>query len=331
MLTSGAALIFLILALLCAAVLWSVFAFARDLGASRRRLEGVSRVVETASGPIEYAEAGDGAPMLISHGAGGGFDQGLDLGQPLVSRGFRVIAMSRFGYLRTPSAANPSAAIQADAHAHLMDALGISRAAILGASAGAPSAMQFAIRHPHRCAALVLLVPLAFKPPDAGASMPTMSPWAEKLLMTIVGSDLVFWLASKFARRLVIKTVLGTPPQIVALASQEEQARVFRIMQTIQPISSRIRGILNDARVSFSLTRFSLEKIIVPTLVMSVRDDGYVTFPGAEYTAKNIAGARFVGFETGGHLAVGRQDQVLEETANFLQTNATKTEIGGSP
>jgi pimeloyl-ACP methyl ester carboxylesterase len=52
--------------------------------------------------------------------------------------------MSRFGYLRTPLPADASAAAQADAHACLLDALGIRRAAIVGASAGAPSAMQFA-------------------------------------------------------------------------------------------------------------------------------------------------------------------------------------------
>ena len=35
------------------------------------------------------------------HGAGGGFDQGLELGD-FARAGFRVIAVSRFGYLGTP-------------------------------------------------------------------------------------------------------------------------------------------------------------------------------------------------------------------------------------
>ena len=61
-----------------------------------------------------------------------------------------------------PADASPEA--QADAHACLLDALGIPNAAVVGVSAGGPSAMQFAIRHPQRTAALVLLVPLSWRP-----------------------------------------------------------------------------------------------------------------------------------------------------------------------
>jgi pimeloyl-ACP methyl ester carboxylesterase len=59
-----------------------------------------------------------------------------------------VIAMSRFGHLRTPMPADASALAQAEAHVCLLDALGIPRAAVMGGSAGAPSALQMAIRHP---------------------------------------------------------------------------------------------------------------------------------------------------------------------------------------
>jgi len=318
MLELAAVVAFSILALLAIGLSSAYASHRRSLRASLIRLRDSSRIAETASGPIEFAEAGDGMPLLVSHGAGGGFDQGLELGRPLLSRGFRIIATSRFGYLRTPLPADSSAAAQADAHAHLMDVLGIQRAAILGASAGAPSAVQFAVRYPERCTALVLLVPLIYKPPELAASMPKVSPWAETVLMTIVGSDFVFWLASRFARDEVIKRVLGTPPEIVQRASPDEKARVRRILETIEPISSRIRGILNDARVSTSLTRYELEKITAPTLVLSVRDDGYGTFAGAAYTASKIPNARFSGYEIGGHLAVGHQTEVIEKIAQFL-------------
>ena len=79
------------------------------------------------------------------HGSGGGYDQGLDFGEPLASKGLRIIAVSRFGYLGTPLPADASAAAQADAYACLLDALKIRRAPVIGASAGAPSAMQFAL------------------------------------------------------------------------------------------------------------------------------------------------------------------------------------------
>src|SRR5690242_8650438 len=117
--------------------------YSRDIRAARARISSGSEVINTSCGPIEYAEAGTGPAVLVIHGAGGGFDQGLDLAQPLIDAGFRVIAMSRFGYLRTPMPAVASPEAQADAHACLLGALKIGRVGVIGGSAGAPSAMQF--------------------------------------------------------------------------------------------------------------------------------------------------------------------------------------------
>ncbi|MFN8007048.1 MAG: alpha/beta hydrolase [Terriglobia bacterium] len=136
--------------------------YLRDIHRAYERISTGSNIVDTPCGPIEYTTAGDGPPILVVHGAGGGFDQGMEFSAPLVQAGFRVIAMSRFGYLRTPLPADASAAAQADAHACLLDALGITKAAVIGASAGAPSSMQLALRHPERTSALVLLVPAAY-------------------------------------------------------------------------------------------------------------------------------------------------------------------------
>ncbi len=153
---------FIIVSLLVVALIGLVYwNYRGDIHQARERVSTGSQIVQTPCGPIEYAIAGDGPAVLVVHGAGGGFDQGLEFARTLAGSGFRVIAMSRFGYLRTPLPADASAAAQADAHACLLDALNLPAAAIVGASAGAPSSMQFALRHPQRCTALVLLVPAA--------------------------------------------------------------------------------------------------------------------------------------------------------------------------
>src|SRR5262245_30876223 len=114
-----------VLALAAASAAVSYGFYRRDLAAARARLRAASsELVTTPCGPIEYAAVGTGPPILLVHGAGGGFDQGLAIGAPLAARGHRVVAMSRFGYLRTPLPADASAAAQADAHACLLDALG---------------------------------------------------------------------------------------------------------------------------------------------------------------------------------------------------------------
>jgi pimeloyl-ACP methyl ester carboxylesterase len=301
---------------IAAMLAWLGQAFAKEQRANRDRLRGKSRVVETRCGPIEYAEIGSGPTVLVVHGAGGGFDQGMEFAEPIAKGGFHVVAMSRFGYLQTPMPVDASPAAQADAHVALLDALGIRRAAVLGASAGAPSAMQFALRHPDRCWGLGILVPMAFRPLTDPVVMPSHP--AQKLLMFLVGSDFVFWMSRKLARNLLIKTVLGTPPDVVDRASLEEQARVDRMLRIIQPIAPRRLGIRNDARIANTLERYELEKITTPTLVVSVHDDLYGTYPSAQYTARQISGARFVGYDRGGHLWVGHHKGVIAEILTFL-------------
>ena len=72
--------------------------YARDLANARARLVGRSSTLETSLGTIEYADVGEGEPILIVHGAGGGFDQALDMAGAqviLVKGDLRGIARAR--------------------------------------------------------------------------------------------------------------------------------------------------------------------------------------------------------------------------------------------
>jgi pimeloyl-ACP methyl ester carboxylesterase len=122
-----------------------------------RELAADSSVVETSRGPIEYAQIGEGRPVLFVHGAPGGYDE---LGAFKITHeelsGFRLIIPSRPGYLRTPLSVGKTPAEQADALLALLDKLEVQRVALVGHSGGGPVALQFALRHPDRCSALVL-------------------------------------------------------------------------------------------------------------------------------------------------------------------------------
>ena len=289
--------------------------YRRDIRRERERIESGSAVADTAAGPIEYAISGEGPPVLVVHGAGGGFDQGLEIAGPIAQSGFRVVAMSRFGYLRTPVPADASAAAQADAHAALLDALGIAKTAVVGASAGAPSAIQLALRHPDRVTALALLVPAVY-PARAAARL---SASAALALNAILQCDFLFWAGWRLAPRTMTRAVLGTPPTVLDVAGAGERSRARAVGDHILPVSVRRRGLLNDAAVVGSLPRYELERISAPTLVLALRDDLFGTWDGALYTAEHVVGARFVGYPTGGHLFVGRGKQVMEEVAGFLR------------
>jgi 2-hydroxy-6-oxonona-2,4-dienedioate hydrolase len=291
------------------------FSYGADLRRARQRVASGSRIAQTAAGPIEYTEIGQGPAVLLVHGAGGGFDQCLQLARELAGAGFRVVAMSRFGYLRTPLPPDASPAAQADAHAALLDALGIAGASIIGISAGAPSSMQFALRHPQRCSAMVLHVPLAWAPREPV----TPSPVARFVYGRVLKSDLLFWLLLKTARPLLVKTILGTPPEVVEHASAEEQRRAHALLEQILPVSERQQGLLNDGAIGTSIERFELEKIAVRTLLISLPDDLYGTFESARYSAAHMPNARFVSYANGGHAWVGHHREVLSETIAFLR------------
>jgi len=291
-------------------------AYSREIQAARARVSSRSEIVNTPCGQIEYAVAGSGPAVLVIHGAGGGFDQGLDLGQILMDRGFRVVSVSRFGYLRTPMPAVASPEAQADAHACLLEALKIGRVAVIGGSAGAPSAMQLCLRHPEMCSALALLFPIAFAPGRAQLKPP---PFFMFVIRATLHSDFLYWAATKLARDTLIKTILGTPPEDFRAAPAEDQARALEIMRHILPISQREKGIWNDAMISPAVPRYDLERMRVPTLLISAEDDLYGTFPSARYTADHIPGARLVGYPTGGHLLLGHWNEATSEVVAFLR------------
>lgn len=305
-------------AALLAAAAWLGLAYRRELAAHEARVAAGSRVVDTRCGPIEFAEAGRGPALLVIHGSGGGFDQGLALGAAHAARGWRVIAPSRFGYLRTPmpdgAGADASPAAQADHHACLLDALGVRDVALMGVSAGALSALQFAARHPQRTRALVLAVPAVYRP---GLVPPPA--WAERAMLALLGADLPFWLAARFAPDLVRRIVLATPPADYAAAGADEQRRADALMAQIQPVHRRARGLAHDTLASARAARVALETIRAPTLVIAARNDGFGLWDAARYTAAQIAGARFVGFDDGGHLMLGHERERVDAVEAFLR------------
>lgn len=300
----------------------SYFNYRRDLDTARERIATGSEVANTNCGPIEYAAIGSGAALLIVHGAGGGFDQGMDFGGSLAAHGFRVIAVSRFGYLRTPLPPDASAAAQADAHACLLDALGIKRAAVIGASAGAPSSLQFALRHPQRITGLVLLVPAVYVPRPEDAPSVVAPAATQFLFETALRSDFLFWAATRVARETLIASILATPPAVVEGASAAERTRVQQMLERILPISLRRLGLVNDGAIITTLPRYELERITAPTLAISFEDDRFGTYDSARYTAEHIKGARFVGYPSGGHVWIGHQQDVEMEIVQFLKRRA---------
>ncbi len=292
-------------------------AYRTELNAAKRRLESGNKL----AGSIEYGESGDGPPVLVIHGAGGGFDQGLALGRTFLGDDYRVIAPSRFGYLGTPLPDDASPEAQADAHLRLLDALQIESVPVVGVSAGGPSAVHFCLRHPERCSALVLAVPMAYVPNRAPVR--TLSPLFTTVLNVMTESDFLFWTATKVAHATLVKTLLGTPLDVYDNAAIEERRAVDAMMRSLLPMNRRAAGIWNDSAVASTLARPALEEIRVPTLVISAEDDLYGTYASSVYTAEQIPNAKLVTFAAGGHLLVGHEGEVRSQIRSLLTQPTT--------
>lgn len=288
--------------------------FRQDLRAREHALSLAARTAYTSMGHIEYGREGTGQPALVIHGAGGGFDQGLSVGQELMGPDYDIIAPSRFGFLGTLIPDDASVEAQADAHAALLDTLEIKKAVITGISAGAPSAIAFALRHPKRVTALILIVPRAFDPENQVG--PTDTIGNKSLLKMMQGSaDFLFWSATRTARSRLIRFV-GVDPALVAKATPEDQRKVSQLIDDILPLSARSVGMRNDA--ALNLTEPDYQHIKAPTLVISANDDLLHTLPGARHAAERIPDAALIVFPTGGHVLVGRGGEVRAEIRRFV-------------
>ena len=302
--------ILLVLSIIAVVLITQVYMFQHEMQSAQERVLTGSRVIETASGPIEYADVGDGNPVLVLHGAGGGYDQGIILSSMLLNDNFRLIAPSRFGFLRTPLPNNASPAAQADALVNLLDELNISKVTVMGISAGGPATLQFALRHPDRTSAIVLVSAVVHeeKPMD----------FIDKIIHHgIFKSDFVFWLITKYFDSQLI-SFLGVTPEVQAELTLEEKDWLADVLiPSMLPISLRQAGMVND-RINFTLLDYQLNQIAVPTLVVHAKDDTLVNPSHSQYAAQKIPNAKVVTLESGGHIIMGQNEKVELEIIKFL-------------
>jgi pimeloyl-ACP methyl ester carboxylesterase len=280
--------------------------YRREMNAARARVAAVERhVITTQWGEVEYAERGDGEPVLVVHGIFQNCVGGLLSVRGLLT-GRRVIAPSRFGYLGSTLPPNATPAAQADAFAALLDALDIVQIDVVGLSAGATSALQLALRHPEKVKHLAVLVGNLPGSPTAIAQ----PSWTKR-----VDRQFVMWALNTIAPSTMAGMVAAVPREF---AMSDDDARVVNeFIDSLFPMSPQ--GFNFDLFVSNAdVNRYHLEAITVPTLIAHTRDDQLASHEASQRAAERIPGARFVSLESGGHLLLGQQKKGRDELAEFF-------------
>jgi pimeloyl-ACP methyl ester carboxylesterase len=226
------------------------------------------------------------------------------------------MAPSRFGYLRSEAPPDPSSENQADAFVDLLDHLGVASAAVIGGSAGALSALQFAIRHPDRLNALIALVPASYAP-----GRPPVRPSnriAQAIIDYALKSDAVFWAGTKLAETRMIGALLATDAEVFNESIPEERSRARAILRNILPISRRAIGLGIDARLSGNPKPMAIAEIRAPTLAISLEDDRFETAAAARHIAATVPGAKLMVYPIGGHIWLGHNGNVFAAIDSFL-------------
>jgi 3-oxoadipate enol-lactonase len=108
---------------------------------------------------LEGEQAGDGPPVVLLHGLSATRRNVVQGSRALIKRGYRLISYDARGHgASSPAPRYEYLDLVADLSA-VLDHLELERAALVGSSMGAASAMAFALEHPERVPALVQITP----------------------------------------------------------------------------------------------------------------------------------------------------------------------------
>jgi pimeloyl-ACP methyl ester carboxylesterase len=277
-------------------------------------------ITNTRIGALEHVSLGEGAALVLLHGGMGGYDQSLILARAILRDmyGHRVIAASRPGYLGTPQASGVTPQAQADLYAAFLDTLGIERAVLAAVSAGGPSAIQFALRHPQRCKALILVScctgHLAI-PEQMKRRLPAMR-WFARLS----------WLAALMRwriRRNPIKAASRAIPDSVLREQTLAHPIAGPLLKALQEspfreLDRRLPGTLNDIDHFERMASLPFDEITVPVLGIHGMADRVVPFEHGD-RARLAPKGELMPIEGGEHVAIFTHlDAIRERVSGFL-------------
>ncbi|GLX02712.1 alpha/beta hydrolase [Microtetraspora sp. NBRC 16547] len=298
-------------------------------------VERPTRVIQLPAGAVEYRLEERGSQVvLMLHG--GHVRAALSLGEEVFAEaGYTILAPSRPGYGLTPLASGTSPEGFADAVAELCDRLGIdSLAAVVGQSAGGPTAVTLAARHPDLVKRLILQSAVGLLPwPDRrtrlGAGL-VFSPRNERVTWALVHT--LVRRVPNAGLRLLLRDLTTRPiGDLLATLSEQHRAMLLELFGQMRSGS----GFANDVRTmatplsdgpsavgSGSKTARRLPQVRQPTLVIASRDDGAVSFDHAQSLVEAIPHARLISSNAPSHFIwLGEDYPAIADTiANFLHS-----------
>jgi pimeloyl-ACP methyl ester carboxylesterase len=242
---------------------------------------------------LHYRADGDPArpPVVLVHGYGDSFTSWEGWARVLATE-YRVLSIDLPGHGLTR--APPGYRLSVDGYVGVVDAfataLALPRFAIAGNSMGGGVAWHYALAHPERLAALVLVDAAGWPLPP-----PTELPLAFRILQYRAGR----WLLAHIDNRPLIEEGLRRnvyDPAVITAAFVDRWAEFQR--------APGHRAILMSAELGSlaSASQATLAAIRVPTLVLHGEADPLIPLDSGKRFAAAIPGARLVAYPKVGHM-----------------------------
>lgn len=204
----------------------------------------------------------------------------------------------------------------ADDGAGLLDALGIARAHVVGASMGGMIAQLMAINHADK-----LLSMTSIMSTTGNASLPQADKSAIEALTTPLASldeEVVIAHGLNIARK------IGSPGYPFDAERQRERV-IAGMKRSIYPegLPRQLAAIIDDGD-----RRGRLAGVNLPALVLHGEDDPLVKLAGGQDTAAHIAGAKLVTIPGWGHdLPMQLIDRLAQEVADHAKSASAQTAV----
>jgi pimeloyl-ACP methyl ester carboxylesterase len=233
--------------------------------------------LQLAGGRVHLLRGGVGEPVLFLHAAGGA-GQWLEFHQRLADAGFEVIAPDHPGFGKSDDF--PEAEAIDDLVYHyldVLDALGLDRPHVVGASFGGWIAAELAVHSPHRIGSLTLLSAAGLRLPEHPVT------------------DLFLLPPSR-----LMTTLFHDPPPPAPAPPPGATLDIDAIIAAYREATSLARfswvPFLSDPKLERRLRR-----ITAPTLVVAPSDDRLIPVEHAKRYAASIRGAAYAEVAECGH------------------------------
>ena len=289
-----------------------------------------NQILDTDSGPVEYAVEGTGNRILYFHGTGAANELVFPFEQPLLDSGFQLVVPNRPGYYGTPLLDRRSASACAKLANQLLDGLAIDKVAVIGTSGGGPPASRFATEFPDRTACLVLQCAQAHRwdntkwlPKGMGWSLPLFHIRLLRPFMRVYNRVVCTW------RRRRAKHFVQAYQDAELDMDELENAQqlIPMLLEASEQCSRKPAGIENDWNIYLGDNWIEPGAIRCPTLVIHDPSDLIVPFAHAEWALRAIDNAEFCSVGAGHLIWIGRDAvRMHDQRITFLRQHFAQSD-----